>query len=336
MTVDVELSVAAQYRATRVRWPIVLTMASLLFRVSPLAGQQGPGEVAGSSADEAAAPLVTEDYSGPAVLSRGNQPIVTGGQYDTILPFLSLNRVYGTGLGGAYTNSGNALQSGVELGVGVKGTHRWKRMTLQIEYQGNYRDYTVQTPGNGLNQFLSATATSQLKRHLVLSIRQTGGILTQDTGTLLLQPAFLESSSTLPTNEPFSTGLKFSDSVVTLTYQKTRRLSFSGSIEGSLLRQSTPDVGTNSVIVSADVGYRLSSRATIGLGYIFSDFGYTTFGSTDVQSVAVDYSWRATKSIDAAFQIGMAHSSTVGLCYRANRSGNRRYSRNSHSSSGFL
>jgi len=118
----------------------------------------------------------------------------------------------------------------------------------------------------------------------------------------------------LPTNEPFSNGLKLSDSLVTLTYQKTRRLSFSGSIEGSFLRQDFVSlVGTNSVLVSTDVAYRLSRRSTIGLDYNFSHFGYTTFESVDVNRAAVDYSWRATKSVNLAFQIGMAHSSIVSL-----------------------
>jgi hypothetical protein len=315
MTVDVQFSVAARYRATRTLWQIALVMAWLLFRVSPLAGQQDPDEVTGSFAADEPAASVGENYSGPAVLSRGNQPAIVGGQVDTLQPFLNVNRVYGTGLGGGLSGSApNALQSGVELGFGLKGTHRWKRITLQIEYDGSYRDYTMQTDGNGLNQLVIATAALQLQRHLVLSIRQTGGILAQDMGGLLLQPAFLETSSTLPANEPFSTGSKLINSIVTLTYQKTRRLSFSGSIEGSLVRQDSVLLsGTNSGILSADVGYRLSGRDTIGLDYSFSHFGYTSFGSSDVHSAGMDYSWRATKTVDLLFQVGMAHSSTMGI-----------------------
>lgn len=148
-----------------------------------------------------------------------------------------MNRVYGTGLGWSSVTAPSGLESGVELGFGLKGTHRWKRTTLTIDYNGSYRNYTVWNPVNGLSQFLTATAVSRLKRHVVLSVRQTGGMLRQDIGSFLLQPAFLETSSTLPTNEPVADRLKFSDSLVALAYQKTRRrLSFTTSIEGSLLR----------------------------------------------------------------------------------------------------
>src|SRR5580700_1492854 len=259
-------SIAERIRTTKLLWQVALVIAWLVCRASPLAAQQDPNEGVATPGPEEAASTVTGDYSGPAVLSRAMQPVIGGGEVDTIQPFFSLNRIYGTGLNGGLTGDAPAaLQSGLDLGFGLKGTHRWKRTTLQIEYDGSYRDYTGTPDANGLNQFFHATAALQLKRHLLLSIRQTGGILTQDTGSLLLQPEFLETSSTLPTNEPFSEGLKLIDSLATLTYQKTQRLSFSASIDGSLVRQdSTSLIGTNNVIASADVRYLLNPRTAIG------------------------------------------------------------------------
>jgi len=312
MTAGIQLG--ARHCTTRARWQLGLAIAWLLFRVAPLVGQQDPGEVTGTPEADDGASSAAEVYSGPAVLSRSSQPTVPGDLYDTIQPFLSLNRVYGTGLSGGLPGNGpDALQSGTEIGFGLRETHRWKRLTLHIEYDGNYRNYAAQTDSNGLNQLLTATAVSRLKRHLTLSVRQSAGTLRGDIGGLLLQPATSDSSSNLPNNEPFSNRLKFIDSIVTLTYQKTRRLSFSASLEGYFLRESTPDVGTNSGTVTADVGYRLSGRATVGLDYSFSRFGYTTFGSADVNRVAVDYSLRATKSVYLAFQMGIAHSNAVAL-----------------------
>ncbi len=321
MTVSVRFSLADQDRAATSLRHIGFVIAWLmLLQLPPLVAQQDTTEANGNPAGDESAATSTEVYSGPAMLSRGNQPAITGAAVDTIQPFFNLTRIYGTGLaGGVSANDPNALQSGVQLGFGMKGTHRWRRTTLQVVYQGDYRDYSglaagTGPTGNGLNQMMVATAVSQLRRHLELSIRQTGGILKQDVGGLLLQPAFLESSSTLPTNEPFSSGLKLIDTVATLTYQKTRRLSFSGSIEGSFLRQdSIALVGTNSGIVTADMAYRLSNRSTIGLDYGFNHFGYTTFGSADVNRAGMDYSWRATKTVNLEFQAGMAHSSTVAL-----------------------
>ena len=285
MTLSVQSSLADRHRTPKVLWHFVFVIAwLLLLQVSPLAAQQdSPEPSVNLPADETAVPEGAA-FSGPAILSRGNEPATIGAEVDTIQPFLNLTRIYGTGLtGGLSSNDPNALQSGIQVGFGLKATHRWRRTTLQIEYQGDYRNYSGVTvnnglSGNGLNQMLVATAVSQLRRHLVLSIRQTSGILRQDTGGLLVQPAFLESSSTLPTNEPFSSGLKLIDTVVSLTYQETPRLSFNGSIEGSFLRQDSLELtGTNSGILSADMGYRLSSRSTIGLDYGFSHFGYTSF-----------------------------------------------------------
>ncbi len=321
MIVSVRFSLADQSGAVTSLRRIAFVIAWLLLsQLPPLAAQQDPPEANVNPGGDETAVSNTDVYSGPAMLSRGNQPAITGAVVDTIQPFFNLTRIYGTGLtGGLSGNDPNALQSGIQLGFGLKATHRWRRTTLQIEYQGDYLDYTglpgYNGPtGNGLNQMVVVTAVSQLRRHLVLSIRQTGGILRQDIGGLLLQPAFVESSSTLPTNEPFSNGLKLIDTVATLTYQQTRRLSFSGSIEGSFLRQDSISlVGTNSGILTADMGYRLSNRSTLGLDYSFNHFGYTTFGSADVNSANLDYSWRATKTVNLAFQIGAAHSSTLGL-----------------------
>jgi hypothetical protein len=315
MTVNVQSSMSERHHVSRAVWPIAFAMAWLLFRVPSLPGQQNSTEPTVTAGGDETAPSTTGGYSGPAILSRGTQPAVTGGEYDSIQPFLSVNRIYGTGLNGALSGpSPNALQSGLDLGFGLRATHRWRKATLQVEYTDSYRDYTGHTVENGLNQFITATLVSRLRRHLLLSIRQTGGILKQDIGSLLIQPDLLESSSTLPASEPFSTGMKLVNSTVTLTYQKTRRLSFSGSINGSVVRENSALlVGLNSFTGSADVNYRLSSRSNIGMDSSFSHFTYTTFGSTNVESVAVDYSWRATRSIDLSLQLGIAHSDTLGL-----------------------
>ncbi len=301
-------------QAIRILWRSALLAAWLLCWTSSVVAQEESQETVQTTSSDATTPTAIEDFAGPAVLSRGSQPAAANGATDTIQPFVSVNRVYGTGLGGSLLALPSGLQSGLELGFGLRGMHSWRRMTLQLEYSGSYRDYSGQTVANGLNQFFTATLVSQLRRHLTLSIRQTGGILKQDLGSMLLQPAFLESSSTLAANEPFSNGLKLIDSIATVTYQKTRRLSFSGSIEGSLLRQdSLALIGTNSASITGDATYRLSNRASIGADYGFNHFSYTTFGSADIQHVAMDYSWRATKSIDIALQAGLNHGTTLAL-----------------------
>lgn len=190
---------ASTHRTCQSSW--IAGFAALLVSAMPLVGQtesQGPGTSA-----ESLAPAAPE-YTGPAILSRGNLPAI-GPESDLTMmqPFFYINQIYDTGMSVTSGPIGVPLEpvAGVETGFGLRGNHRWRRIILNISYEGNYRQYTQQTGLGGTNQYLRSTALIPLTRHVDLVIRQTVASLIQDVTSLSLQP--LELSGPLPTNEPF-------------------------------------------------------------------------------------------------------------------------------------
>ena len=301
------------------RW-ITILGALMVLAIRPLTGQtdffreaEPPWETEAAAQVEAPA---QPEYTGPAVLSRSNQPIIGQGAASTaVQPYFSFSQIYDTGL---TVSSGNTASSagvlGQEIGFGLRGTHRWKHIAVNIDYEGNWRQYSQFAANNGTNQFLRVAVVTPLRHHLALAVNQTVGTVTQDLGSLLVQPAVLETSSALPINEPFDNRARFLESQATVTYQKSRRLSFTANIDGSLIRlEPYYLVGTDSMSISGDVSYLLSRHATVGLDYDFAHYGYTTFGSADLHTISGDFSWRLRRTVELALQLGMTHGDVLGL-----------------------
>ncbi len=288
--------------------PRIACSAALLVYAVGLMAQTESEEHKG---DENVVAPAAPEYTGPAVLSRENQPRIGQAPALVILqPFFYVNQLYGTGIVGD-GNPGQAV-GGIEAGFGIRGTHRWKRVDVDLNYEGNFRDYTQQTGLAGTNQYLRTTAVVQLKRHLNLALRQTVASVIQDLSSLSVQP--LELSGGPPASEPYDNRATLLDSQATLTYQKSRRLSFTGSMEGSITRRaSAPLVGTDEVLVGGDVAYLLSRHATVGVNYNFTHYGYATFGSANMGTIAGNLSWRLSRTVDVGMQLGMTHGVVVGL-----------------------
>ena len=286
----------------------------LLVGIRPVAGQTEAA--ATSEVQQEPEAIAQPEYTGPAVLSRSNQPGIGQGAADfAIRPFVSFTQFYDTGLVAPSGSAvGSAGELGEEVGFGLRGTHRWRRIAVNVDYEGNWRQYSQLTANNGTDQFLHITAVTPLRRHLSLAVGQTVGSVRQDLGSLLVQPAALGMSSPLPANEPFDNRARFLDSQAAVTYQKSRRLSFTASVDGSLIRrESAPLVGTDVMSISGDVGYLLSRHATIGMDYDFTKFGYTTFGSADLHTVSGNFSWRLRRTVELALQLGMTHGDVLGI-----------------------
>jgi hypothetical protein len=310
----------SRYQTTQERRWITILAALLLLAIQPLTGQTDPSKEAESSGEAEAAPQVgapaQPEYTGPAVLSRSNQPFIGQEAVSTaVQPYFSFSQIYDTGLTASSGNTaGSAGALGEEIGFGLRGTHRWRHIAINIDYEGNWRQYSHLAAYNGTNQFLRVTAVTQLRRHLFLAVSQTVGTLTQDLGSLLVQPAVFETSSVLPTNEPFDNRARFLDSQATVTYRASRRLSFTANIEGSLVRlEPSYFAGTDSMSIGGDVSYLLSRHVTVGLDYNFAHYGYTTFGSADLHTVRGNFSWRLRRTVDLALQLGMTHGDVLGF-----------------------
>jgi len=296
----------------------VAGLAGLLVCTLPLAGQtnpQEPSDPAQQAASDAVVAPAAPEYTGPAILSRANLPSIGPGSAPTMIqPFFYVNQIYDTGMAVTSGTVGAPFQpvAGVETGFGLSGTHRWRRIILDISYDGNYRRYTQQTPFAGTNQYLTATALIPLKRHLDLTIGQTATSLVQGFTSLSLQPT--EWFGTQLTNQPFNNRMTWFDSRVALKYQKSRRLSFTAAVEGSVVDLASPLlVGTHGVSAMGDVAYLLTRHVSIGVDYSFAHYGYTTFGSADISTMSGNFSWRLSRTVDASLQFGVARRDILGL-----------------------
>ena len=308
-------NVSGKSVAARLCWIIGLA-ALLVVAIRPAEGQDEPsGTVVTSEQTQADENSTGPEYNGPAVLSRGNQSAL--GRTSTLTaiePVFYLNQTYDTGITPTWSTIGSpaAGVAGVEAGLGVRGTRRWKRVIVDINYEGNFRQYTQQAGLAGTNQYLRMTAVVPLRRHVELSLRQTVASVVQDSGSLSLQP--LDLSGPLPANEPFNQRARLLDSQAILAYQKSRRLSFTTSMESvRIQRDSAALVGTDELLVTGDVGYLFSPHATIGIDYNFAHYGYTTFGWTNLNTLNGNFSWRLTRTVDVALQLGMSHGDATGL-----------------------
>jgi hypothetical protein len=306
-----------RYHAAQV--PRMTTLAVLLLlTIRPITGQTESSREAEPSVGTEAAQLPEAgsqpDYTGPAVLSRSNQPGIGQGAAGMALqPYFSFSQIYDTGLTES-SAAGSAGAVGEEIAFGLRGIHRWRRFAIHIEYEGNWRRYSSLAGYNGLNQFLEVTAVTPLSRHLSLAVSQIAGTLTGDLGSLLVQPAGTETSSVLPTNDPFDSRSWFLDSQASVTYRKSRRLSFTANIEGALTRlEPSSLVGIDSMSIGGDLSYLLSRHVTVGLEYNFAHYGYSTFGSADLNTVRGNFSWRLSRTVDLALQFGLTSGEVIGL-----------------------
>jgi len=315
MRIHNKASIRLWHWTARALWRSTTLTALLLVSLVPLAAQNEPESVAAApaeQADEVAAP----GYSGPAVLSRANQPSIgQGSVFATLQPFISVNEFFDNGTNTGFSGgTPDSSSSGVALSFGLTGTRRWKGATVSLQYEGNYQRSSQQSTIVGTNQFLNLTAVVPFQHHFMFSYRQTAGTSKQGFGSLSFQPESLEMSTPVPANEPLNSEVKFVDSMATIVYQKSNRLSFSASLDESLIRQQYLSlVGTDSASVRGDVNYQLTPRTTVGLDYTFNHYGYTTFGSAAIQIVSLDYSWRMTRTVDVAGQLGTAYGSVQSL-----------------------
>src|ERR1019366_7756797 len=111
--------------------------------------------------------------NGPADLSRGHQPMIgQGSAFATFQPFFNVSEFYDSGPNAALSGSTPNVSTGLALGFGLTGTHRWNRATLNVQYEGNYQRYSQQSTFVGMNQFLNLTAVVPLQHHLTFSFGQ--------------------------------------------------------------------------------------------------------------------------------------------------------------------
>lgn len=260
-----------------------------------------------------------EDYSGPAILSRGEIPTTQTMAPVAFRPYIGLSAIYDTGLlPVSVTSTGEVPSSdlyGVELNLGAYIYHVWKHTTLGLDYRGDLRHYNA-SYWDGTDQLLALVLTHRPSKRVTFTLRNQAGIydynyyyLSSPLGSL--DPNYLQ----LPQNDIYDNRVIFAGTSVDLTYQLTHRLSFNVGADGSLVRrQSTALYGLTGAGARGDLEYRISRHSTVGADYRFTYYDYTRgFGNTYIQSVGFNYSTQFTPHLQLSARIGGARLETTSL-----------------------
>jgi hypothetical protein len=220
--------------------------------------------------------------------------------YDTYNPTLDSN--------GQRSNSGGV---GYQVGGGISARHLWQKSVLTVNYSGDYRDYTSSFFGSGTDQNLGIGYSRKLAKRWNLDVGVGAGTILYGTGYFGQQSI---GSGNLQLN-PFSNSTRFFSSYVNLTYQQTRRLSYTMSGGFYLQRYSFPTaVGSTGGSGGFAVNYRVTSRTTISANYGRSYFVFQRgAGTSGVDSYYGSISHRFAHNWIASASGGISRSHVTGF-----------------------
>ena len=260
-----------------------------------------------------------EEYSGPAILSRGEVPAAQTAAPIAFRPYIGLSGIYDTGLVPVSVTSTGQIPSsdlyGVELNLGAYLYHVWKHTTLGLDYRGDLRHYSA-SYWDATDQLLSLILTHRPTKRVTFTLRTQGGIFSLNSYALSsplggLDPNYLQ----LPQNGIYDNRVIFAGTSGDLTYRLTHRLSFNIGGDGTLVRrQSTALYGMAGAVARGDLEYRMTRHSTVGADYRFTYFDYTKgYGNTYMQSVGVNYSTQFSRQLQLSARIGGARVESHSL-----------------------
>lgn len=253
-------------------------------------------------------------YAGPAILSRGEAPAALAGAQLDFRPYLELTGIYSTGLAGVLVSSTGGVANSVGYGVaitgGISGIHRWRHTKVALDYRGTLYYYRpVDYYDNG-DQSLLIGISHQFSRHTVLTLRETAGLFSRDSGLPGITAAipFDPSTAYIPNTDFFDNRTVYLATQADFTMQYSARLSF--DLGGDFFlnrRRSTALYGVTGESARGDVQYRLTRNSTAGFDYSFLHFGYhDIFSSADVHSFTGTYAVRLTRRLEFTGYAGAA------------------------------
>jgi len=260
-----------------------------------------------------------EEYSGPAILSRGETPAAQGEAPVAFRPYIGVSAIYDTGLVPVSLTSNGSIPStdlyGVEANLGAYTYRSWKHTTLALDYRGDFRHYPNDTYWDGTDQFLSLILTHRPTQRVTFTLREDGGLYSRNyflSSTLgTLDPNYL----LLPQSDIYDNRVFFLGSSADLTYRKSARWSFNLGGQGSVVRrQSSALYGVTTGVARADAEYRVTRHSTVGVDYRFDYFQYTKgFGDTQINSVGLNYSTRLSPHVQFSARAGGARVNSSSL-----------------------
>jgi hypothetical protein len=259
-----------------------------------------------------------EEYAGPAILSRGETPVLNPAAPIAFRPYVGLSGIYDNGLiPVSVTSTGQIPVTdgyGVELNLGLYGYKVWKHTTLGLNYRGDFRDYSQKTYYDGSDHFLALTLAHEPTKHVKFTLRNQVGTYSQNyflSSFDYLSTNYLQ----VPQNDIYDNRVIFLSTAGDVTYQESARLSFDAGGEGDLVRrQSSALYGVTQGSAHGDVQYRITRHTTLGADYRFTHYDFTRgFGYSNIHSVGINYSARFSRNLQLSARIGGARVDGLNL-----------------------
>ncbi|MGI8962778.1 MAG: hypothetical protein ACR2IV_24075 [Bryobacteraceae bacterium] len=202
---------------------------------------------------------------------------------------------------------------GYEVGGGLTAYHDLNLGSLSLSYRGGYRNYQSSIYPSGTDQNLSLYFRNLLNRRWAFSFSQAAGMFLNGGAYFSLRP----SQSNLLELNPYTQNTKFLSSSLTLSYQRSVRLSYELGGDFFLTRYGgAAPFGSTGGTGSASLLYRVTRRTTVS-GTL--SHGYNTYQGHAGQSysdslyatLSHDFSLRWHGGISAG--INRVHSSGTVL-----------------------
>jgi hypothetical protein len=204
---------------------------------------------------------------------------------------------------------------GVESGLGVVASRRWRHAKLSVEYRGKFRKYATYSLFNGSDQFIDLGYTQLLRPHLTLNLKEVAGTTTNPNGAFSYLPLANTNVFALPTNELFNNRTNYSESRVDVVWQRSPRLSFDFGGDGFVVRREDLALaGLEGYSVRAAVAYRLTRRHSLGASYQNMNFDFQRqYGNAQLETVALADSIALSRNVDLQVEIGGSRIDSAGL-----------------------
>ncbi len=270
-----------------------------------------------------------QDYTGPSVLSRkgGGGGGRGGGGGLTFRPHLSLNSSFETGsplfrsVAFGQNQAAEPVYANIYGGdavIGLTGGRVWRRTSLNLNYNGNFRQYTGNSSRDGSNQFLQFTVSRRLTKRISVSLGEStssfsgGYSYFGNTGQQAFNDRRLGSAT--PETEILSGRVKSTATLVDVTFQKSARLSFNGGADRFSTHRGNGQAGASGNRVRGDAVYRITRNVNVGMDYALSTIDYTRiFGSSSIQTLRSSFGTRLGRTWDVSIQAGVSRIYTLGI-----------------------
>jgi hypothetical protein len=269
---------------------LTTSLALVLLTSAVCSAQQAPQDSTPSPSTTLASEFFEHDFVNVFAFGRGI--------YDTSLPELTSR------------SGGEGASWGYDVGGGITLGHQLKDGSFSLSYRGDYVHYESTNYDNGTNQNLSLLFQKRLNRRWSIGANLNGGVTSYGSGFYASDSG---EGATILTN-PLSSQSRYASAGMNLTYQQTRRLSYTAA--GQFFYSSYSYAGSISSkggSGTASVNYRTTARTTIGGSYSHTYFAYSgSVGNTSIDSGYLTLTHLFPDHVTLSVSAGVSHADSKG------------------------